>query len=94
MRDNMLETSNCNMAETHPAPCWTVPLSGHYPAKSTSTKTKTKRVSTNGFNPPKHEIESFARCILPAIQAYFDSEAGQKAFAEWQAEQKAKNNPA
>ena len=37
------------------------------------------------FRPPKHEIESFARCIFPAIQAYFESEEGQKEFAEWKA---------
>ena len=37
------------------------------------------------FRPPKHEIESFARCIFPAIQAYFESEEGQREFAEWKA---------
>ena len=37
----------------------------------------------NTFRPPKHEIESFARCIFPAIQAYFESEEGQREFAEW-----------
>lgn len=37
----------------------------------------------SGFYPPKHEIESFARCIFPAIQAYFESEEGQREFAEW-----------
>ncbi len=32
---------------------------------------------------PGHVIESFARCIYPAILAYFESEEGQKEFAEW-----------
>lgn len=32
---------------------------------------------------PDHAIESFARCILPAIQEYFESEEGQREFAEW-----------
>jgi hypothetical protein len=32
---------------------------------------------------PDHVIESFARCIFPAIQAYFESEEGQKEFAAW-----------
>jgi hypothetical protein len=37
------------------------------------------------FIPPKHEIEAFARCILPAIRKYFESEQGQREFAEWKA---------
>ncbi len=35
---------------------------------------------------PDHVIESFARCILPAIRKYFDSEEGQREFAAWKAE--------
>jgi len=90
----MPETGRCNTAEIYPLRRWAVPLSGHYPAKPTSPKTKVKKSPIkDGFNPPKHEIESFAMCILPAIQAYFESEIGQREFAEWQAEQKAKNNP-
>lgn len=40
---------------------------------------------TNQFDyiPPDSAIESFARCLLPTIQAYYDSEEGKKAFAEW-----------
>ena len=33
------------------------------------------------------DIESLARCLLPQIQKYFESEDGQREFAEWQAEQ-------
>ena len=32
---------------------------------------------------PDHVIESFARCIYPAIQTYFESEEGQKEFVAW-----------
>ncbi len=32
---------------------------------------------------PDHVIESLARCILPSIQAYFESEEGRREFAEW-----------
>ena len=35
------------------------------------------------YTPPDSAIESFARCLLPAIQAYYDSEEGQREFAEW-----------
>jgi hypothetical protein len=37
---------------------------------------------------PQRDIESLARCLLPQIQKYFESEDGQKEFAEWQAKQK------
>ncbi len=32
---------------------------------------------------PDEVIESLARTLLPAIRAYFDSEEGQKEYAEW-----------
>ena len=35
------------------------------------------------YTPPDSAIESFARCLLPALQAYYDSEEGQREFAEW-----------
>lgn len=38
-------------------------------------------------NVPKHEVEALARSLLPAIQAYFESEEGQREFAEWEAQQ-------
>jgi hypothetical protein len=41
---------------------------------------------------PDHVIESFARCILPAILKYFDSEEGQREFAEWKKHMNKKRN--
>ena len=35
---------------------------------------------------PQHEIEKIARCILPDILTYYDSEEGQREFAEWKAQ--------
>lgn len=32
---------------------------------------------------PQHQIEAIARCILPDILAFYDSEEGQMEFAEW-----------
>ena len=32
---------------------------------------------------PQHEIENIARCILPDILAYYESEEGQQEFREW-----------
>lgn len=40
-----------------------------------------------GTGIPEHEIEALARCLLPEIQKFFESEEGQKEFAEWKAQQ-------
>ena len=41
---------------------------------------------------PDHEIEAIARCILPDILAFFESEEGQKEFAAWKAQQAGKGD--
>jgi hypothetical protein len=33
------------------------------------------------------EVEALARCLLPAIRSYFESDEGQREFAEWQTRQ-------
>ena len=42
----------------------------------------------NNTNIPQHKIETIARCILPDILTYFESEEGQAEFAKWKEEQK------
>lgn len=32
---------------------------------------------------PQHQIEAIARCLLPDILAFYESEEGQREFAEW-----------
>ena len=39
---------------------------------------------------PDYVIETVARCLWPDIQALFESEEGQREFAEWKAEQEKK----
>ena len=51
---------------------------------------KNKPAREPPFRPPQYEIEAFARCILPAIRAFYDSEEGQRAFAEWKEAQEKK----
>ena len=41
----------------------------------------------NNTDIPQHTIESIARRLLPDIMAYYQSEEGQREFAEWKAEQ-------
>ena len=43
-----------------------------------------RKKNTTGI--PDFEIASLARALLPAIQAYFETEEGQREFAAWQAE--------
>ena len=42
-----------------------------------------KKPNTTGI--PQHEIEALARCLLPEIQKFFESEEGKKEFAQWKA---------
>lgn len=39
---------------------------------------------------PDYKIEAIARCLLPDILAYYESEEDQREFARWQQEQKTK----
>ena len=46
-----------------------------------------KLVNNSGI--PQHEIENIARILLPDILAYYESEEGQREFAEWKAQRDA-----
>ena len=41
---------------------------------------------------PEHEIENIARILLPDILTFYESEEGQREFAEWKAQQNAAKN--
>ena len=46
-----------------------------------------KKVNDYGTGIPYHEVEALARVLLPEKQAFFESEEGQREFAEWKAQQ-------
>ena len=48
---------------------------------------KKKLINNSGI--PQHEIEHIARCILPDVLAYYESEEGQREFREWKAKRDA-----
>ena len=52
-----------------------------------------KKPNDYGTGIPYHEVEALARVLLPEIQAFFESEDGQREYAEWKAtgRTKAKN---
>lgn len=46
----------------------------------------------NNTNIPQYKIEAIARCIMPDILAFYESEDGQREFAEWKRQQEAEKN--
>ena len=48
-----------------------------------------KKVNDYDTGIPYHEVEALARVLLPEIQAFFESEEGQREYAEWKAQQQA-----
>ncbi len=48
------------------------------------------RRKKNNTGIPDFEIDSLARALLPTIQAYFETEEGQREFKAWQAERQQK----
>ena len=42
-----------------------------------------KKPNDYGTGIPYHEVEALARVLLPEIQAFFESEEGQREFSEW-----------
>lgn len=48
-----------------------------------------KKINDYGTGIPYHEVEALARVLLPEILAFFESEEGQKEYAEWKAQKQA-----
>lgn len=48
----------------------------------------------NNTDIPQHQIEAIARCIMPDILAFYESEEGQREFAEWKKQREAKRQEA
>ena len=46
-----------------------------------------KKKLINNTTIPQREFEIIARCISPDILAFYESEEGQREFAEWKAQQ-------
>ncbi len=48
----------------------------------------------NNTDIPQHQIEAIARCIMPDILAFYESEEGQREFAEWKKQREAERQEA
>ena len=42
---------------------------------------------SSGMDIPDYQFEAIARCLLPKIQRYYESEEGKRALAEYRAAQ-------
>ena len=51
-----------------------------------------KKKLINNSDIPQYAIETIARCLLPDIIAFFESEEGQREFAEWKRQQEEKKD--
>ena len=47
--------------------------------------------SSSGMNIPDYQFEAIARCLLPKVQKYYESEEGKKALAEYRTEKNKDN---
>ena len=48
----------------------------------------------NNSDIPQHQIEAIARCIMPDILAFYESEEGQRELAEWKKQREAERQEA
>ena len=48
----------------------------------------------NNSDIPQHQIEAIARCIMPDILAFYESEEGQREVAEWKKQREAERQEA
>ena len=51
-----------------------------------------KKKLINNSDIPQYAIETVARCLLPDILAFYESEEGQREFAEWKRQQEDKKD--
>ncbi|MDR1687984.1 MAG: hypothetical protein LBS21_05155 [Clostridiales bacterium] len=45
------------------------------------------KIADNKYQVPADAIETLARCLLPVIRSYFESDEGKAAFEEWKLQQ-------
>lgn len=53
-----------------------------------------RRKLINNSDIPQHQIEAIARCIMPDILAFYESEEGQQEFSEWKKQREAERQEA
>ena len=57
-------------------------------------KKNNRNLSSSGMDIPNYAFESLARCLLPKLQAYYESPEGKQLLAQWRAAQETPNSKA
>ena len=47
---------------------------------------------SNVIQIPQHEIDALARCLLPDLMAFYETEDGQREFEQWKTDLDDKEN--
>ena len=50
-------------------------------------KTPNTPPSDSGMDIPDYAFKALAKCLLPKIQAYYESDEGKQALAQWEKQQ-------
>ena len=61
-------------------------MSNEFPSNNRSPKNKKLQLESSGMNIPDYAIERMARCLLPIMRTYFESEEGQAELKAWEEE--------
>ena len=67
-------------------------LNNEYHYGGSENMAKRKQKSSSGMDIPDYHCEALARCLLPKIQKYYESEEGRKALADYRAGKAKKAN--
>ena len=57
-----------------------------FPSNNPNPKSKKPKLESSGMNIPDYAIERMARCLLPIMRTYFESEEGQAELKTWEEE--------
>ena len=61
-------------------------MTNEFPSNNRNPKSKKPKLESSGMNIPDYAIERMARCMLPIMRAYFESEEGQAELKAWEEE--------
>lgn len=56
------------------------------PGNNCNPKSKKPNLESSGMNIPHYAIERMAKCLLPIMRTYFESEEGQAELKAWEEE--------
>lgn len=61
-------------------------MTNEFPSNNRKTKSKKPQLESCGMNIPDYAIERMARCLLPIMRTYFESEEGTAELKAWEEE--------